>query len=90
MTEYRDRFIELSRYAPADVVDDEDKQDHFGNGLSGPVRYQLLCHTFWNFQELVDNAIKVEHARKEMGDMKGRWKLRDSQAITVPVLHRLK
>ena len=70
VTEYRDKYIELSRYAPADIADDEDKQDHFRNGLSGPVRYQLLCLTFGNFQELVDNAIKVEYARKEMGEMK--------------------
>ena len=70
MSEYRDKFIELSRYTPADVADDEDKQDHFRMGLSGPIKYQLLCHTFGDFQELVDNAIKVEHARKKMGDMK--------------------
>ena len=52
------------------IADDEDKQDHFRNGLSGAIKYQLLCHTFGSFQELVDNAIKVEHARKEMGEMK--------------------
>ena len=52
------------------MADDEDKQDHFRMGLSGPIKYQLLCHTFGDFQELVDNAIKVEHARKKMGDMK--------------------
>jgi hypothetical protein len=25
VTEYRDKYIELSRYAPADIADDEDK-----------------------------------------------------------------
>jgi hypothetical protein len=25
----QDKFIQLSRYAPADVADDEEKQDHF-------------------------------------------------------------
>ena len=29
VSEYRDKYIELPRYAPADVADDEDKQDHF-------------------------------------------------------------
>jgi hypothetical protein len=29
MSEYQDKFIELSRYAPADVADDTEKQDHF-------------------------------------------------------------
>ena len=70
VAEYRDKYLELARYAPADIADDEDKQDHFRNGLSGAIKYQLLCHTFASFQELVDNAIKVEHARKEMGEMK--------------------
>ena len=39
VSEYRDKFIQLARYAPADVADDEDKQDHFRNGRSGPIRY---------------------------------------------------
>jgi hypothetical protein len=29
-----------------------------------------MCHTFASFQELVDNAIKEEHAHKVMGEMK--------------------
>jgi hypothetical protein len=33
VSEYRDKFIQLSRYAPADVVDDEEKQDHFKDGV---------------------------------------------------------
>ena len=66
----------MSRYTPADIADDEDKQDHFRNGLSGAIKYQLLRHTFASFQELVDNTIKVEHARKEMGEMKRKM---DSQ-----------
>ena len=49
VSEYRDKYIELSRYAPADIADDEDKQDHFWNGLSGAIKYQLLCHTFVSF-----------------------------------------
>jgi len=76
VTEYRDKYIELSCYDPADIADNEGKQDHFRNGLSGAIKYQLLCHTFASFQELVDNAIKVEHARKEMGEMKRKM---DSQ-----------
>ena len=59
-----DKFIQLSHHTPADVADDEDKQDHFRMGLSGPIKYSLLCHTFGDFQELVDNAIKVELAAR--------------------------
>jgi hypothetical protein len=39
VSEYRDKFIQLSRYAPADVADDEEKQDHFTEGLIGPIKY---------------------------------------------------
>ena len=84
VTEYRDKYIELSRYAPAVIADDEDKQDHFGNGLSGAIKYQLLCHTFVSFQELVDNAIKVEHARKEMGEMKRKMESQGQSSNSRP------
>jgi hypothetical protein len=67
VSEYRDNFIQLSRYAPTDVADDAEKQDHFRDGLIGPIKYQLMVHTFENFQKMVDNAIMVELARKEMG-----------------------
>jgi hypothetical protein len=45
VSEYQDKFIQLSRYAPVDVVDDEEKQDHFREGLIGPIKYQLMVHT---------------------------------------------
>jgi hypothetical protein len=62
VSEYRDKFIQLSRYAPVEVEDDEEKQDHFRDGLIGPIKYQLMVHTFENFQKMVDNSIMVEHA----------------------------
>jgi hypothetical protein len=73
VSEYQDKFIQLSRYAPADVADDEEKQDHFREGLIGPIKYQLMVHTFDSFQKMVDNAIMVEHAHKEMGEQKRKY-----------------
>jgi hypothetical protein len=73
VSEYRDKFIQLSRYAPAEVADDEAKKDHFRNGLIGPIKYQLMVHTFENFQKMVDNAIMVEQAHKEMGEQKRKF-----------------
>jgi hypothetical protein len=49
VSEYRDKFIQLSRYAPTEVANDEEKQDHFRDGLIGPIKYQLMVHTFENF-----------------------------------------
>jgi hypothetical protein len=43
-SEYQGKFIKLSRYAPANMADGEDKQDHFRDGLYGPIKYQLGAH----------------------------------------------
>lgn len=37
VSEYRDKFIQLSRYAPDEVADDERKQELFMDGLNGPL-----------------------------------------------------
>jgi hypothetical protein len=70
VSEYHDKFIQLTRYAPNEVADDERKQEHFMEGLVGPLQYQLVSHTFPSFQRLLDKAIVVEHKRVQLGKMK--------------------
>jgi hypothetical protein len=70
VAEYRDRFIELSRYAPEEVADDPKKQERFLEGLDGPLCYQLASHTFQSFQQLLDKAIVLESMRRELGEQK--------------------
>jgi hypothetical protein len=70
VVEYRDRFIELSLYAPEEVADDPKKQERFLEGLAGPLRYQLTSHTFQSFQQLLDKAIVLESMRRELGELK--------------------
>jgi hypothetical protein len=70
VSEYRDKFIQLSRYAPDEVVDDERKQEHFIEGLNGPLQYALVSHTFPSFQRLLDQALAIEHKRVQLGDLK--------------------
>jgi hypothetical protein len=70
--EYHDRFIQLSRYAPDEVVDDERKQEHFIEGLNGPLLYALVADTIPSFQRLLDKALAIEHKRVQLGEMK--WK----------------
>jgi hypothetical protein len=70
VTEYRDRFIELSLYAPEEVANDPKKQERFMEGLAGPLRYQLTSHTFQSFQHLLDKAITLEAMRIELRDLK--------------------
>jgi hypothetical protein len=68
--EYRDKFTELSRYATEEVAEDRKKQELFLDGLAGSLQYQLMSYPFPNFQQLVDAAIRLEHKRKELGELK--------------------
>jgi hypothetical protein len=65
---YRDKFIQISWYAPRDVEDDEKKHELFLEGLIGPLQYQLVSHTFPFFQRLLDKAIVVENKMFEFGE----------------------
>ena len=70
VSEYRDKFTQLSRYAPHEVDSDAKRQERFLEGLIGPLNYQLHSHTFPNFQTLLDKAIGLESKRKELGEHK--------------------
>jgi hypothetical protein len=70
VSEYHDKFIQLSRYAPDEVADDERKQENFMEGLVGPLQYQLVAHTFPSFHRLLDKAIAIEHKHVQLGEMK--------------------
>jgi hypothetical protein len=70
VSEYRDKFIQLSRYAPYEVADDERKQEHFIERLNGPLQYALVTHTFPSFQRLLDKALSIEHKHVQLGEMK--------------------
>jgi hypothetical protein len=59
VSEYRHKFIQLSPYAPYEVVDDELKQEHFIEGLNGPLQYALVAHTFPSSQRLLDKALAI-------------------------------
>jgi hypothetical protein len=65
---YKDKFIQLSRYAPGEVDDDEKKQELFLEGLIRLLQYQLMSHTFPSLQRRLDKAISLEHKRVELGE----------------------
>jgi hypothetical protein len=81
VAEYKDKFIELSRYATEEVAEDKKKQELFLDGLAGSLQYQLMSYPFPTFQQLVDAAIRLEHKRKELGEQKRK-------VTTVGVLDR--
>jgi hypothetical protein len=70
VAEYRDKFIELSRYAPEEISDDGKKQKLFLDGQSGPLQYLLMPHAFPMFQSLVDSAIHLEYKHRELEEQK--------------------
>jgi hypothetical protein len=70
VSEYRDKFIQLSRYALGEVDDDEKKKELFLEGLIRPLQYQLISHSFPSLQKLLDKAITLENKRAKLGDIK--------------------
>jgi hypothetical protein len=70
VSEYRDKFLQLSRYAPKDVNTDAKWLYHFLRGLVDPLQYHLMNHTFLTLQHLIDRAIMTEKKHKEMKDRK--------------------
>jgi hypothetical protein len=73
ISEYRDRFTQLSHYTPEEVDTDEKRQERFLEGLIGPLNYQLQSHSFPNFQTLLNKAISLESKRKELSDHKRKY-----------------
>jgi hypothetical protein len=66
VSEYQDRFLQLSRYALEDVNTDAKRQYRFLRGLVDPLQYQLMNHTFLTFQHLIDRAVMTERKHKEI------------------------
>jgi hypothetical protein len=83
VSEYRDKFIQLSRYAPDEVADDERKKEHFTEGLNGPLQYALVAHTFPSFQRLLDKALAIEHKCVQLGDLKRKAITQGQGSISV-------
>jgi hypothetical protein len=70
VSEYRDKFLQLSCYALEDVNTDAKRQYCFLRGLVDPLHYLLMNHTFPTFQHLINRAIMTERKRREMEDRK--------------------
>ena len=70
--EYGREFTRLDHYAPRDVTNDEDKQEMFRKGLNPALRYELLPLEFQSFRDLHNQALTLEHGRKEMETSKKR------------------
>jgi hypothetical protein len=84
VSEYMDKFLQLSRYAPEDVNTDAKRQYRVMRGLVDPLHYQLMNHTFPTFQHLIDRAIMTE--RKHRGWRTGNTRSVDLRSRVAAVL----
>ncbi|WVZ90164.1 LOW QUALITY PROTEIN: hypothetical protein U9M48_036491 [Paspalum notatum var. saurae] len=84
VTEYRDKFLQLARYATAEVAEDREKQEYFLEGLNDELQYQLMNHTFPSFHQLVDRALFTERKRQEIEKRKRKYNNSSSSSNTRP------
>ena len=61
--EYTYHLIELARYAPEEVNNDEKKQDMFKKGLNAKLRTLLAHQIYPDFNTLMNKAILTERAK---------------------------
>ena len=81
---YRDKFLQLSRYAPEEVAQDEKKQELFLEGLHGGLQYQLVTHTFSSFQHMIDKVLVLQRKRRELDERKRKFIMgQDNHAATL-------
>ncbi|WVZ63577.1 hypothetical protein U9M48_013200 [Paspalum notatum var. saurae] len=84
VTEYRDKFLQLARYATVEVAEDREKQEYFLEGLNDELQYQLMNHTFPSFHQLVDRALFTERKRQEIEERKRKYNNSSSSSNTRP------
>ncbi|WVZ93028.1 hypothetical protein U9M48_039051, partial [Paspalum notatum var. saurae] len=83
-TEYRDKFLQLARYATAEVAEDREKQEYFLEDLNDELQYQLMNHTFPSFHQLVDRALFTERKRQDIEERKRKFNNPSSGSNTRP------
>jgi len=62
---YTHQFMELARYAPEEVDDDEKKQDMFKKGLNPKLLTLLTPQIYLDLNTLMNKAILTERAKAE-------------------------
>ena len=79
--EYTHQFMELARYAPKEVNDDEKKQDMFKKGLNPELQTVLTPQIYPDFSTLMNKAILTERAIKEKITSASFWKASPASRI---------
>jgi hypothetical protein len=60
ITEYGDKVIQLSLYAPRSAESDKKKREHFIKGLNEDLQSILSLHEYSSLQDVINKAIRLE------------------------------
>jgi hypothetical protein len=60
VTEYGDKFIQLSLYAPRSAESDKKKREHFIKGLNEDLQSIVSLHEYYILQDVTNKAIGLE------------------------------
>jgi hypothetical protein len=66
VTEYGDKFIQLSLYAPRSSESDKKKREHFIKGLNEDLQSILSLHEYSRLQDVINKAIGLESKLQEI------------------------
>jgi hypothetical protein len=66
VNEYRDKFIQLSMYAPRSSKSDKKKREHFLKGLNEDLQSILSLHEYSSLQDVINKAIELESKLQEI------------------------
>jgi hypothetical protein len=66
VTEYRDKFNQLSMYAPRTSESDKKKREHFLKGLNEDLQSILSLHEYSSLQDVINKAIELETKLQEI------------------------
>ncbi|WVZ81069.1 hypothetical protein U9M48_028493 [Paspalum notatum var. saurae] len=75
VSEYRDKFLQLARYATAKVAEYREKQEYFLEGLNDELQY---------FHQLVDRVLFTKRKRQEIEEKKRKYINSSSSSNTRP------
>jgi hypothetical protein len=66
VTEYGDKFIQLSLYAPRSAESDKKKREHFIKGLNEDLQSIPSLHEYSSMQDVINKAIGLESKLQEI------------------------
>jgi hypothetical protein len=66
VTEYGDKFIQLSLYAPRSAESDKKKREHFIKGLNEDLQSILSLHEYSSLQDVINKAVGLESKLHEI------------------------